>query len=207
MMKLYFHPMSHNSRRARSVALHLGVSFEPVVVDVPSGAHKKPEFLAVNPRGMIPVLDDDGFIVADSTAIGLYLAEKAKSDILPTDLKARSSVMQWLSFEQCHFNPACTTIIFENLFKKLFGGTTDEKAVEAATEKFHRHATVLDAQLGKTDFLAGNKVTLADFACASPLSMAVPAKIPTEKYKNIGRWLEKMNTVPGWKDSAPPPMG
>jgi glutathione S-transferase len=207
MMKLYFHPFSHNSRRARSVALHTGVSFEPVVVDVPAGAHKKPEFLAMNPNGMIPVLDDDGFVIAESTAIGLYLAEKTKSDLLPTDLKAKTSVMQWLSWEQCNFNPCCTAIIFENMFKKMFGGTTDEKAVEVATEKFHKFAAVLDAQLAKNDFVTGNKVTLADFVCASPLSLAVPAKIPFEKYTNITRWLAKMDTVKGWKESAPPAMG
>ena len=132
MMKLYFHPLSHNSRRARSVALNTGVAFEPIVVDVMTGAHKKPEFLKINPNGMIPVLDDDNFILSESTAI--------------------------------------------------------------------------DAQLANNDFITGKTVTLADFVCASPLTMAVPARIPTEKYKNIARWLTKMDTVPGWKESAPPPM-
>jgi len=207
MMKLYFHPMSHNSRRARSVALHVGCAFEPIVVDVMAGAHKKPEFLALNPNGMIPLLDDDGFVLGESTAIGLYLADKTKSEVLPTELKARAEVMRWLSWEQCHFNPACETIVFENLFKSMFGGTKDEKAVETATVKFHRFATILDAQLADGDFVTGKKVTLADFVCASALSLAEPAKVPVEGYKNIGRWREKMNSVPGWKESAPPSMG
>lgn len=206
MMKLYLHPMSHNARRARSVAMHLGCAFEAVLVDLPAGAHKKAEFLALNPNGMIPVLDDDGFVLSESTAIGVYLAEKTKSDLLPSDLKERANVMRWLSWEQSHFNPACGMIVFENLFKKMFGGTRDQKAVDVAIEKFHRFAAVLDAQLADKDFLAGSKVTLADFACAAPLTMAVPAEIPLEGYRNICRWLEKMDTVPGWKDSAPPPL-
>jgi glutathione S-transferase len=207
MMKLYFHPMSHNSRRARSVALHVGAAHETIVVDVPTGAHKKPEFLKINPMGMIPVIDDDGFTLGESTAIGIYLAEKTKSEILPTDLKARAEVMGWLSWDQCHWNPTCSTVIFERVFKKMFGGTTDEKAVEVALEKFNRYAAVLDARLADRDFIGGAKVTLADFACASALTMAVPAKLPLESYKNITRWFAQMDTVPGWKESAPQPIG
>jgi glutathione S-transferase len=207
MMKLYYHPMSHNSRRARAVALHVGAAHEPVVVDVTQGAHKKPEYLAINPNGMIPTLDDDGFTLGESTAIGVYLAEKTKNEVLPTELKARAQVFSWLSWDQCNWNPACSTVIFERVFKKFFGGAEDEAAVASALEKFKKHAAVLDAQLGKSDFIVGNKVTLADFAVASALTMAAPAKLPVEDYKNISRWFEKMNTVPGWKESAPPPMG
>jgi glutathione S-transferase len=206
-MKLYLHPFSHNSRRAVAVARHLGVAFEPIVVDVPGGAHKKPEFLAINPNGMIPVLDDDGFVLSESTAIASYLAQKSKSDILPTEPKAHADVMRWVAWEQAHLNPACTTVVFENMFKRMFGGTPDAAAVKDGTARFERFAAVLDKQLEKHEFVTGKKVTLADFVCASPFTHARAAGLPIDKYTHIAKWLGRMDGVPGWKESAPPPMG
>lgn len=76
-MKLHHHPLSGHSHRAVLLASLLNVPHELVEVDLKAGAHKRPEFLALNPFGQVPVLEDDGVVVADSNAILVYLAKKA----------------------------------------------------------------------------------------------------------------------------------
>jgi glutathione S-transferase len=206
-MKIYHHPLSHNGRRCLAVAIHVGAQHESVVVDVVAGAHKKPEFLAMNPNGMIPVMVDGDFVLNESSAIAYYLADKAKSPLLPTESKARADVMRWVAWDSSHWNDACSTILFENAFKPMFGGQTDPAAVAKATESFHRFAKILDAHLASKKFMTGDKVSLADFAVASPLSNAVIGKIPVGDYTNITKWFERMNEVPGWKETTPPSLG
>ncbi|MFX8778252.1 glutathione S-transferase N-terminal domain-containing protein, partial [Acinetobacter baumannii] len=76
----------------------IGVPHELVEVDLMTGAHKRPEFLAISPFGQVPALDDEGVAVADSTAILVYLAKKAgRSDWLPEDAKGAAAVQRWLS--------------------------------------------------------------------------------------------------------------
>jgi glutathione S-transferase len=206
-MKLYFHPFSQNARRALSVALHLGFKPETILVDLTKGAHKTPDYLAMNPNGMVPVLDDDGFVLNESTAIAIYLADKAKSDVLPSDPKEKAQVLSWMMWDLSHWNPACSSVVFERLFKPMFGGQADEKAIATGLERFARFAKVLDGKLEGKTFLMGDKVTLADFAVACPLTMAGPARLPVSDYPNVRRWFAHMDTVAGWKESAPPPMG
>ena len=97
-MKLYHHPLSGHSHRARLFLSLAGVEHELVEVDLATGAHKKPEFLTLNPLGQVPVLDDDGTVVADSNAILVYLAKKlGLRDWLPQDPAASATVQKWLS--------------------------------------------------------------------------------------------------------------
>ena len=92
-MKLYHFALSGHAHRARLFMSLLGIPHEVVDVDLRSGAHKTPEFLALNPFGQLPVLDDNGTIIADSNAILVYLATKIdRTDWLPQDAKGAAMV-------------------------------------------------------------------------------------------------------------------
>ena len=92
-MKLYHHPLSGHSHRARLFLSLLGLPYELVEVDLKSGAHKKPEFLKLNPFGQVPVLEDNDVVIADSNAILVYLAKKAaRTDWLPEDAKGAAAL-------------------------------------------------------------------------------------------------------------------
>ena len=113
-MKLYYHPLSGHSHRARLFVSLLGIPHELIEVDLKSGAHKKPEFLALNPFGQVPVLDDDGTIVSDSNAILVYLAKKfGKTGWLPEDPQGAASVQRWLSVAagEIAYGPAAARLI------------------------------------------------------------------------------------------------
>src|SRR4051794_28832239 len=95
-MKLYFHPGSSNARKARITAALLNIDLELELVDVFTGAHKKPEYLAINPNGMLPTLNDGGFVLWESNAISQYLtSKKSNPDLFPSDPKVRADVSRW----------------------------------------------------------------------------------------------------------------
>jgi glutathione S-transferase len=106
-MKLYeFAPT--RSIRARWTLQELGVDFEAVTVNLVAGEHRRPEFLAVNPSGKIPVLVDDDIVLTESVAIVVYLAEKyPASGFLPSDPNARAEVMRWLLFTRPNLSSRC----------------------------------------------------------------------------------------------------
>ena len=99
-MKLYFHPASSTSRMVQMFAVDQGIDLDYQVVDLFTGAHLKPEFSAINPSRMVPVLEDGDFRLTESSAILKYLADKVGSHAYPKDLKARARVhemMDWLN--------------------------------------------------------------------------------------------------------------
>src|SRR5689334_371466 len=103
-MKLYFHPGSANARKARMAAALLNIDLDLQLVDVFAGAHKKPEYLAINPNGMVPTLDDGGFVLWESNAIAQYLAStKPNSDLFPSDIKTRADISRWQCWDLAHW--------------------------------------------------------------------------------------------------------
>ena len=98
-MKLYRHPLSGHSHRAQLFLSLLGVPHELIDVDLKARAHKAPEFLALNPFGQVPVLDDEGTVIADSNAILVYLAKKlGRIDWLPEDPAAAATESHFCTF-------------------------------------------------------------------------------------------------------------
>ena len=114
IMKLYHHPLSGHAHRARLFLSLLGVPHEAVEVDLKAGAHKRPEFLALNPFGQVPVLDDEGTVVPDANAILVYVARKlGRTDWLPQDAAGEAAVQRWLSVAagELAYGPAAARLI------------------------------------------------------------------------------------------------
>ena len=143
-MKLYTNPLSPNCRKPVAVAKHLGLELEEVVVDLGSGEHKKPAFLAINPNGKVPVLVDGDVTLWESNAIMGYLCSKVDSTELWPKSMARYDIMRWLFWEAQHFTPAAGALVFETVFKKLVGqGDPDPEKIAAGQDKFRQQAGVL----------------------------------------------------------------
>ena len=109
-MKLYNVADSGNSYKVRLLLAQLDISYEIVEVDILSGKSRTPEFLKINPNGRTPVLDDSGFVIAESNAILAYLARGTR--FLPEDRKKWSRVFQWMFFEQYSHEPFIATSRF-----------------------------------------------------------------------------------------------
>jgi len=200
-MKLYDLPLSANSRKVRAVLLELGIQAEITVMNPREGKHKSPEFLRLNPNGKLPTLVDGDFVLWESNAILLYLADQA-GKLLPKDSKGRAHVNQWLFWQSSHFGPAAGKVGFERLLKPMFGmGSPDEAVVAAGTRDFETFAGVMNSALEGRKYLCGD-LSVADFAIAPWADFGVQAGLTFDKFPTAKAWLERMTSLESMKKSA-----
>jgi glutathione S-transferase len=208
MLNLYVFPPSPRAFKVIALAAHLGIDYERRIVDLTKGEQRRPEFTALNPNQRMPVLEEDGFVLWESNAILQYLADKKPSSgLLPTDTRERADVTRWQCWDLASWDPACATMIFERLVKKLLHiGDPDPAEIAKGEERFHRAAAVLDAHLKGREYIAGDKLTVADFSIGAPLNLSAPARLPVAGYAEIKRWHANLSELPAWRQSiAIPP--
>ena len=191
-MKLYHYPLSGHAHRARLFISLLGIPHELVEVDLGSGAHKTPEFLALNSFGQVPVLDDNGTIISDSNAILVYLATKlGRTDWLPTDAKGAAAVQRWLSVAagDVAFGPAAARLV------TVFGAKFNPEDVIG---RAHVLLKRLEAHLTDGDWVAGTGPTIADVALYSYLSSAPEGNVDLLPYPRVNALLRRIEALPGF---------
>lgn len=204
-MRLFHSPLSSNARRAVMTAFTLGIDVELVPVDLGRAEHREPAFLVKNPNGKVPVLEDDGFVLTESHAIMLYLADKTPGQtLLPTDARGRADVTRWLFWCAYHFTPAVAVLNWEHMVKGLIGlGAPDPKEVARGERLVGECARVLDAHLARNTWVAQDRLTLADIALATPLMSTKIARLPLDDFRAIGSWFERVKELPAWQATEP----
>ncbi|HVV86962.1 MAG TPA: glutathione S-transferase family protein [Kofleriaceae bacterium] len=205
-MKLYFHPLSGNSRRVLLAATHLDVALERIVIDLPNGEQKGAPHVARNPNGRVPVLDDDGFVLWESRAIMQYLADRTPGQTLyPTARQARADVNRWLSWCTAHMAPANAILVQENFVKPLTGrGPADPAEVARGEAQVAQFAGVLDAHLAGRTWVAQDQLTLADYSLAAGFALAGPARLPIADHRHLRAWLGRVQELDAWQRTQPP---
>ncbi|SDA22857.1 glutathione S-transferase family protein [Sphingomonas sp. NFR15] len=200
-MKLYHHPLSGHAHRAALFASLLGIPHDLVEVDMAAGAHKRPEFLALNPFGQVPVLEDDGVVIADSNAILVYLAKKTgRTDWLPEEPQAAAAVQRWLSVAagEVAYGPAAARLI------TVFGAKFNADEVIG---RAHTLLGRLEAHLKDTDWLAGAQPTIADVAIYSYVARAPEGNVDLSGYPNVNAFLRRVEALPGFRPFMQTPIG
>ncbi|AUX41736.1 glutathione S-transferase [Sorangium cellulosum] len=174
-MKLYEFPPTR-SIRARWTLQELGVDFEAIEVNLLAGDHNRPEFRKINPAGKVPALVDGDFVVTESVAIALYLAEKyPQKRLLPTDLRQRAEVDRWLLFTVTELEqPLWRIIRHTSLYPEALRLPAD---VDLAGREFKDMAAVLEGHMQGRQFVVGDGVTVADFVLAYTLDWGNEAKL------------------------------
>jgi glutathione S-transferase len=200
-MKYYYHPGSPNCRKVSALIEMLGAEADYVFVDLPKGDQAKPEFLAINPNGMVPALVDGDTTVLESNCILIHLAERTGSELWPET--GRLEILRWMFWEQSHFMYATGMVFFQKLIKPLMGQETDEVRVEEAVAKFRRHAEALDRHLAEREWLVGDAMTLADLAVAGNLTYADACELPMDEFPNVQRWYAAISELDAWKATHP----
>ena len=189
-IKLYRHPLSGHSHRVELMLSLLGLPTELVFVDLMKGAHKTPEFLALNRFGQVPVIDDNGTVLADSNGILVYLAGKyGNGQWLPSDPVEQAKVQRWLSVAagQISSGPATARLI------TVFGAGYD---AADAIKRSHALLQVMEDELANSAFLAGDKATVADVAAYTYVAHAPEGNVSLEDYPNVRAWLERVEALP-----------
>jgi len=200
-IRLYRFVLSGHSHRAELFLSLLGLPFERVDVALKAGEHKQSEFLKLNPFGQVPVIDDDGTIVADSNAILVYLARKyGGSQWLPEDPEGAAAVERWLSVAagQIAFGPAAARLV------NVFGAKLDqERAIGIAERLF----AVMEAHLQERKYLVGDHPTIADVAGYTYIAHAPEGGISLLPYPNLRAWLGRIESLPGFVPMVKTPVG
>ena len=190
-MKLYDTERSGNCYKVRLMLSLLGISYESVPVDLARGDQRKPEFLALNPRGQVPVLEDGAVRVWDSMAILMYLARRYGGETwLPLEAQPMAEVMQWLA-------------VSEN---EILYGLVPARAIRlgrregdpAPYQQTGRQAlAVLEQRLARRDWLALDRLTIADVACYPYVALAPESGVPLDEYPAVRAWIARIQALPG----------
>ena len=191
-IKLYNFSRSGHAHRVELMVSLLGLPVELIHVDLPSGEHKTVEYLTLNPFGQVPVIDDQGQILADSTAILVYLALKyGQGRWLPTDPVGAAHVQRWLSVASgpIAFGPARARLI------TVFDAPYD---AEEAISRSHALLRVVEQELSQSSYLVGNTPTIADVAGYSYIAHAPEGNVSLADYSNIRAWLARIEGLPGF---------
>lgn len=201
-MKLYYCE-TLSPRKTCAVARYLDLPVDFVRIDLARGEHKTPGFLALNPNGKVPVLQDGNRVLWESNAIMCYLSDTARSDLWPHD-ERQIDVIRWLSWDDQHFTRHAGTLYFEYIIKPAIGmGDADAASVNEALGQFNTSARILDDYLETRTFLVDDILTIADFAVAATLPYAEKAKLPLNDFPAIRRWHDRLNELPAWRDPFP----
>ena len=174
-----------------SIALEeMGLPYEVKVIDFGSNEQKSGWYVKLNPNGRIPTLDDDGFVIFESGAILIYLAEKT-GKFLPRDTHGRSRVLQWLMFQMAGIGPMMGQA---NVFFRYF-----PEKIQPAIDRYQREVTrlfgVLDRQLASHEYIAG-EYSIADMALWPWVSGHDWSGVSVDPFKSLQRWLAQVGARP-----------
>lgn len=200
MIKLYTFPASSNSRKVRIALLEKGLEFERVNVDLAKREHKNPEYLKIHPLGQVPALDDEGFVVYDSTIINEYLEDEYPyPSLLPSDSEGRARARLMEDLRDSQFNPLCVQIMRE---QRKPEGERDPKVIENGKAEMQKHFERIEKALEEREYLAG-PFSLADIAFMPNIDMLERLQIQVDpKYKNTLAWIARLKARPSFAASA-----
>lgn len=204
-MKLYGHPWSLNTRKV--LATFAEKDHEPTlsVVMLPAGEHKQPAYLQIHPFGVVPALDDDGFVLHEARAICAYVdAVLPGPRLVPQAARERARMDQWVNIADAYFVPHATPVILETLFRQFLGGEVDRAAIARGREGMQRALDELDRQLGHGPFIAGDAFTLADVHWMSYLEYLarIGDAAAIQSRPNVRAWWERVAARPAWERVA-----
>jgi glutathione S-transferase len=202
-MKLYMHPASTTCRPILLFIADHQLSVEQQVVNIMTGEQYAPAFAAINPNNFVPVLEDDGFRLTESSAILKYLADKIESPAYPKELRQRArvnEVMDW--FNTNLYRTFGYGLCYAQLLDpyKLPDPRGQQLLVEAGKRNAERFLSILDEHmLGTRTCLTGDDITIADYFASGILSLGEVIGCNFAQYPNVLRWNRQMRARPNWQ--------
>jgi len=202
-MKLYGSTLSANFRKVAAIALELEIDLHVNEVNVYQGDGQSAEYLAQNPLGQIPSLVDGDLVLRESNAIALYLAEKyGNNPIYSNDFAQRAHINQWLFWESSQWQPMLSevmgAVVGHVLLPAVLPAPENSPAWDA--DKCLKQLTFLEQHLS-TGWVAGETLTIADFAVGAMTTYFSRCQFPFELYPNITRWCNALHTRTSWANT------
>jgi glutathione S-transferase len=199
-IRIHSFPLSGHAHRVVLFANLAGINHQIVNVDLANGAQKSPEYLAINPFGQVPAVEDGDAIITDSNAILVYLARKYAPSYLPTDPLSEAAVQKFLTLAagELAFGPAAARLI--NVFKAPLDRDFTHMTAAKVLGKLETHLT------GR-EYLVGDTPTIADVAIYSYTAHAPEGGISLDDYPNVRRLLANIESLDGFVPMPQTPVG
>ncbi len=200
MLRIWGRNTSINVQKVLWAIGELGIAHERIDVGGSFGKNYEPEYLAKNPNGLVPTLEEeDGFILWESNTVVRYLAAKYGAGTLePSDLKTRARASSWMDWQLSVCAPA-----IHGLFWGLIRTPPDKRdpaAIDAGKEKTTAVCRILDEQLGKTRFVAGDDFSYGDIPVGVMTRRYMELVPERPKMANLERWFGEISARPAFKE-------
>ncbi|MFJ3049667.1 glutathione S-transferase family protein [Pseudomonas nitroreducens] len=200
MLKIWGRKNSSNVRKALWCAEEAGLAYERIDAGGAFGVVNDAPYRALNPNGVVPTLDDDGFILWESNTIVRYLAARYAPDLYPQDLQARASAEKWMDW---------TTSSFAGPFRTVFWGTLrtppeqrDAAAIQAAIDTCVRLLEIPEATLARQPYLSGEQLGIGDIPLGSFIYAWFEMPIERPAQPHLKAWYERLKARPAYRDAV-----
>ncbi|MEN3976383.1 glutathione S-transferase family protein [Emcibacter sp. SYSU 3D8] len=188
-VKIYGTPGSRANRTlwlAEELKQETGFDYQMVPTHFMDDA-KKPEYLAINPNGRVPAMDDDGYILFESLAINLYLVKKAGGSLAPKDLHEEGKAIQWSMWALTELEDAFIALLVRH--PKIAFMPPDPKIEADMRLKLERPLKVLEQHLSRNSNMLGDRFTVADVNVAGVMSMSQIMDFDYSPYPSVSKWF------------------
>ena len=196
MLKIWGRISSVNVQKVVWAADELGLAYERIEAGGAFGKTKTPEYLAMNPNSLVPVIEDDGFVLWESNAIVRYLAHRhSRGALWPDDDRRRADADRWMDWQATTYTPAMWAAFWQLV--RTPEEQRDMEVVETSLAKSEAAAAILDAALAGREYIGGAAFTMGDIpiGCATHRWLSLPVK--REPRPNMERWYATLKARPG----------
>lgn len=211
MLKLWGRPTSGRTQKVLWTLAEIGLEFELILAsgvmgpgghvakgNKPFGLVDTPQYRAMNPNGRVPTIDDDGFVLWESSSIVRYLAMQYAPDLLyGNDIRTFASASRWLDWENNELLPPQHDMVMHLI--RLPEGQRDPKKLEQARLAFIQRLAIMEEQLGRTRFMAGERFTYGDIAVGLRMHRWRLFGLDAPAFPNIERWYKDIAARPAFQ--------
>lgn len=195
MLTIYALDLSSPALKVLYVANYLGLEYEKKGINLAEGEGQSEEYKKIHPAGKVPAIIDGDFSLWESNAIIRYLAAREQSDLYPADLRQRALVDQWMDFAALHIQNGIGRVLWNKIMAPKLGREVDENSLQCGMQFLNRYLPIVDEQLGKTPYIAGDKLSLADFTLLAHTDPLEAIEIDVKKYPNIDKWRQPLQAA------------
>ena len=196
MLKVWGRTTSSNVMKVLWTCTEIGLPFDRVDIGGPFGGNDKPEYLALNPNGLVPTIEDDGFVLWESNSIVRYLATK-HGKLAPSDLRQRADADRWMDWQLSVLGPT-----FGPIFMQLVRtpeAQRSQAAVDTAAEKTGKAMEILDRRLAGQRFLCGDQLTMGDIPYGAILHRWFSLDFKRPSLPNVQTWYQRLCEREGFR--------
>jgi glutathione S-transferase len=199
MLKMWGRNTSSNVQKAMWAVGELGLEHQRIDIGGPFGQNREPKYLAMNPNGLVPTLEEeDGFLLWESNSVVRYLAGKHGGTLEPKDPKVRAKASQWMDWQLSVIGPAITPVFWGLI--RTPPEKRDASAIAAGKDKTTAAAKIMDEQLAKTRFMAGDDFSYGDIPVGIMCYRYVQLVPWRPSTPNLDRWYAAISSRKAFKD-------